>query len=181
MSNRKVMDLPVEKTTALIAVHNQTVQALGAQGVIPHYCSPFTATGAARELVSTTDASDLATSKTLAKALALALIAHGADTDAHSTADTIAIAAWASAPAEPADLTEVQNVLNEVKADFNTHIANATPHRGVGGQGKTAVTVVISTTDASNQGTANTLANAIKVALNAHDRAGIQAIDLVAS
>jgi hypothetical protein len=180
MSNLKVRDLPQEKQDALIAVHNQTIQALGGQGVLPHYSSPFTSTGAVRALVTTADASDLDTSKALAKALADALTSHGTDTDAHSASSAIACAAYTSSPALPADLTEVQNILNEVKADFNTHIASTTVHRGAGGQGKASM-LTITTTDASNQGTANTLANAIKVALNAHDAAGAQSIDVVAS
>lgn len=180
MGTLRARDLPLEKQAALITVVNQHTQALGSMGVLPHYHSPFGADGTVTALVTTADASDLGTSKTLAKALAQALVAHAADTDKHSAADVVAIAAWASNPAEPADLTEVQNVLNECKADFNTHIANATPHRGAGGQGKATI-AAISTADASNQGTANTLANAIKAALNAHDCAGAQTILVVSS
>lgn len=171
---------PPAKVDAAIAQGNQLAQALGAMGVCPHYSSPFDATGAVRALITTADASDLDTSKALAKAIADALLAHAADTDQHSAASTVANAAYASTPELPADLTEVQNILNEAKADFNTHIANATVHRGVGGQGKATITA-ISTTDASNQGTANTLANAIKAAINEHDRAGIQTVQVVGS
>jgi hypothetical protein len=177
----KAPNVPTKRIEASHTVINELIQALGAMGVLPHFRPSRTAAGVPTDLVTAADSSSLGTSKTLAKALAQALTAHGADTDAHSSADTIAIAAWASNPAEPADLTEVQNVLNEVKADFNTHIALATKHRGIGGQGKVAQPAAISTADATSQGTADTLANAIKVALNAHARAGAQTIEVVAS
>jgi hypothetical protein len=177
-------NLPEEIRASLVAVVNQHTQALGTQGVLPHYSSPFDSTGASLTLVTTADASTSRTSKTLAAALATALTTHGADTDAHSAADVIACAAWASNPAEPANLTEVQSVLNEVKADFNTHIANATPHRGVGnvaGNAGKSTIGLITTADASDQSTANTLANAIKAALNNHGRMGAQTISLIDS
>lgn len=180
MGSLNAKDTPPARVAACIEVTNQITQALGSMGVLPHYSSPFDSTGAVRTLVTAADASNLATSKTLAKALADALIAHGASTDKHSAADSIQIAAYASSPAEPADLTEVQAVLNEVKSKFNTHIANATPHRGVGGAGKATIGTV-TTADATDQTTANTLANALKAALNAHDRAGAQTISVVAS
>lgn len=178
MASLKVQDIPNYKLGAVVKVVNQQTQALGTMGVLPHYHSPFGADGTVTALVTAANASDLATSKTLAKALADALVAHGASTDKHSAADVIAIAAYASSPAEPANLTEVQNVLNEVKADFNTHIANATPHRGVGGAGRATIATV-TTADASDQTTANALANALKAALNAHDSAGAQTIQVV--
>ncbi len=177
MGDLRVADLNATKLAACVAVTNQQTQALGAMGVVPHYSSPFDSTGAVRTLITSADASSLATSKTLAKEIADDLAAHAADTDKHSAASTVANAAYASSPAEPADLTEVQNILNEAKADFNTHIANATPHRGVTGAGKATIGTV-STADASDQDTANTLANALKAAINAHDRAGAQTIVL---
>ncbi len=181
MTAKSVKNLPQYKADALIDAHNQVVACLGSMGVAPHYSSPFSSTGALRAArVTTADASTLGTSKTLAKALAVALTAHGADTDMHASADTIACAAWASTPAEPADLTEVQNMANELKADFNTHIASATYHRAAG-SAYSAVLATISTTDATNQGTANTLLNAIKVALNLHAQAELQSLTVVAS
>lgn len=138
------------------------VTALTAAGLLPHYSDQ----GATD---TTTVASDLATSKTLTLSLANSFIAHGADTDIHSAADAALDlpAEFTSHPAEPADLTEVQAVLNQLKADLNTHIANATPHRGVGGEAGLTVSAV-STADATNQATANALANALQVALNRH-------------
>ncbi len=177
----RVPDLYLPKIEAGLTVLNEVVQALGAEGALPHYRPSRDGAGLPTDLVTAAAAADLGTSKTLAAALATALTAHGADTEAHSSADVIPIAAWASSPAEPANLTEVQNVLNEVKADFNTHIANATPHRPLGGQGRLAVAAAISTADASDQTTANTLANVLKAAINAHARAGAQTIIVVPS
>lgn len=177
----QVLDLPIERIAASVKVVNQLTSALGAMGVLPHYRPSVDSAGNLIDAVTAADASSLATSQTLAAALATALTAHGVDVQAHSSSSAIPCAAWVSAPAVPANLAEVQSVLNEVKADFNTHIANATPHRPLGGQGKVAQPAAISTADASDQATANTLANAIKVALNAHTRAGADTIVVVGS
>ncbi len=180
MANLKVRNLPVEKQDAIISVLNQQANALGAMGVLPHYHSPFGADGAVTALITSPDASSLSTSQALAKELADDLVAHGASTDKHSSADAITISAYSSSPAVPANLTEVQAVLNEVKTKFNAHIANATVHRGVTGAGKATVGTV-TTADASDQTTANALANALKAAMNAHDRAGCQTIEIIAN
>lgn len=177
-TNRQALNLPELREKANRDGFNEAVQTLADAGKCPHYAP----SGA---LVSTADATDLGTSKTLAAALALAVVAHGADTNIHSAADVIAqAAAWASAPAVPADLTEVQNVLNELKGDINTHAANATPHRNkwgaMGGDG-VVVAYAITTADATTQGTANALANAIKAFLNNHSKAGISTIEVIPS
>lgn len=177
----KVRNLPHEKLEALISVANQQSRALGAYGALPHYAPNLGADGEPEDLVTAPDASNLATSQELARDLALALEAHGADTEAHSSADTIAIAAWTSRPDVPVNLDEVEAVLNEVKTDFNTHIANATPHRAVGAAGRLAAAAAIATADATDQGTANTLANVLKGALNAHAAAGAQDIEVIPS
>jgi len=177
----KVLDLPIERISASVKVLNQITSALGAMGALPHYRPSQDNAGNIVDLVTAADASSLSTSQTLAAAVATALTAHGVDVEAHGSSSAIPCAAWVSSPAVPVNLAEVQSVLNEVKADFNTHIANATPHRGIGGQGKVAQPAAISTTDAVDQSTANALANAIKVALNAHARAGAETITIVAS
>lgn len=141
---------------------------LAAAGICPHYAS----TG---ETVTAADASSLATSKTLTLALVDAFVAHGLDTDIHSAADAAldVPAAAASHPAEPADLAEVGATLNELKADLNTHLANATPHRGVGGQAALTVAQISTSDFSSTQGEANTLANALKAAFNLHVAQGL--------
>ena len=176
---RKTLDLPLEREYAAIAAANDTIDALVSQGVIVHH-QPDVA-----HLITTPDASALDSSKALAMALALAIPLHGADAKAHVAADVIAqAAAWTSAPALPADLTEVQNILNELKTDLNTHVAASAPHRNVWGTPGVngAITAkAITTANASDQGTANALANALKAFLNAHIKAGAASIELVKS
>jgi len=135
-------------------------------GLLPHY-------GQGGDLVTAADASDLATLKTLTKDISDAQVLHGLDTGIHSAADAAMDepAEFSSSPAEPADLAECQAILNEIKDNLTTHIANATPHRDVGGQG--GVTPAgVTTTDGSNQATNETLANAIKAAFNKHAQMG---------
>ena len=171
MTTRNVPNLPDKRLTASLEEHQALVTALGAAGVLMHFD--------AEDPITTPDATDLATSKTLAKALADALVAHGASTAMHSTGETIAIAAYTSDPAEPADLAETQAIANEVKADFNTHLDH-TGHRGVGGQGG-HTPADITTADGSDQGTTNTLLNAIKAAFNAHVKNGAKDVQVVPS
>lgn len=139
------------------------VTALAAVGLLPHYSPDGVQVTAA-------DSTSLATSKTLTLALVDAFVAHGLDTSIHSVADAAldVPAEAATHPAEPADLAEVGATLNQLKADLNTHIANATPHRGVGGEGGLTVAQISTSDFATTQGEANTLANALKVAFNRH-------------
>ena len=177
---RKIPNLPGEFDTGCVAAINETIDALVAAGKIVHHQYK------SDDLITTADASDLATSKTLDAALAVWIPAHGADTDIHTTADVIAeAAAWASSPAEPADLTEVQNVLNELKSDINTHVAQTDHHRGsawgdIVTNGVTAAHV-IGTADATDQSSANALANAIKAFCNLHMQAAISSLEVVDS
>ena len=133
-----------------------------AAGICPHY-------NADGDSVSAADASDLATSKTLTLDIVDTFVLHGLDTGIHSAADAAldVPAEAASHPSEPADLAEVQATLNVLKTDLNTHIANATPHRGLGGEAGLTVALV-TTANGSDQATCNTLANALKVAFNRH-------------
>lgn len=166
--------------TGAVDAVNEVIQTLCAAGKVAHHQYK------SDDLITTTDATDLASSKTLAAALAVWVPAHGADTDIHTTADTIAEAsAWSSSPAEPADLTEVQNVLNELKTDINTHVAQTDHHRGsawgdIVTDGVTAAHA-IATADATTQGTANALANAIKAFCNLHIQAAASTIEIVDS
>lgn len=129
--------------------------------------------------ISTDDSAGLATSKALAKALADAVFGHANDTDLHVAADATmgtANAAYVSTPALPADLTEVQNILNEVKTEFNLHIVSTTYHRtkgGLAGQ-PTAAQVTVATANATDQSTSDALANALKAAYNRHVQMGFQ-------
>lgn len=178
-TTRKVLNLDVFREAADRAAFAESVQTLADGGRCPHY-SPSGA------LVSTPDSSSIGTSKTLAKALALAVVAHGADTGIHAEADTIAsAAAWASAPAEPADLTEVMAIANELFTDINAHVASAAKHRGLHGAFSATTGALaahaITTTAATNQGTADALLNAIKAFLNFHTKAGISTVEVISS
>ncbi len=145
------------------------VSTLIGAGLVPHHNN----NGA---VIDVKDATDLDSSKALAKAIADTLVDHGADVGLHSAADeTIEFdTEYTSAPDLPADLTEVQNILNEAKSLFNAHLANATVHRSVGGAGGVAIGT-ITTANANSQATANALANAIKAAYNRHAKMGISA------
>lgn len=179
---RRVQNTPGRRDEGIEAAFNGMVTALVDAGIVVHHDAD------AANLVATPDASSLATSKTLAKALALAVVAHGADTGAHTTADAAVVqaAAWASAPNEPADLAEVGGILNELKADLNLHVAQTDHHRGVvwgtvGGDGIVAVKAITTADYASTQGEANALANAIKAFLNNHIKAAAPSIELIDS
>lgn len=167
---RKIALLQEPRVVAILEEYQKLLDQIAVRKdgkMPPHYDEP-------EAEITTPDASSLATSKTLAKALAVFVEAHatGATTGRHGAATTIAIAAWSSKPNEPADLAEAQAMANEIKADINTHIAVANAHRWT----ETA----IATADGSDQGTTNTLLNAIKAFLNAH-RAGVRDIQTVAS
>ncbi len=179
---RKVLDFPQYRQEANKLALNEIITALGDMGQIVHYRYK------SAQLISTPDASDLATSKTLAKALAVAIPAHAVDTECHSAADSSSAAtqaaAWASATAEPADLTEVQNIANELKTDINAHVANATPHRSKWGTAGVdgAITVkAITTATATDQSTANALLNAIKNFYNLHIKSAASEIEIVST
>ena len=176
---RKVANTPMKRLEALEAAHNALVESLYSIGKCAHHKVDSS------NAISAANASDLATSKTLTAALGTALPLHGADTEAHTQADVIATAAaWSSAPNEPADLAEVQAALNEIKADWNGHIADAAAHRGVlaeiDGDGVLTPTA-ISTADATDQSSANALANALKSAFNIHFKSAAPDIVLINS
>ncbi len=175
MTDTTIPNHRATKIDTLIAVHNQVVKA-----VCQHYHSPFGTDGTANAaLITSPDSSDIATSKVLAKELADDLALHAADTSKHSEASTVACAAYTSSPGAPADLTEVQNIANELKTDLTAHIINATPHRFA--NLSTAHTALLAATAAAtNQGTADTLLNVLKKVLNDHDRNGAQGIVLAA-
>jgi hypothetical protein len=129
-------------------------------GLFPHQ-APL----AAASRVTAADSSDIATCKTLCQNLCVVCAAHDDDVALHVAADAgqLTCAAWASTPAVPADLTECQNVLNELKADWNLHRVKG-PY-GTIHTGDDAYST-IDAADASSQGTANTLANQLKLRIN---------------
>jgi hypothetical protein len=122
--DRSVNELPVFKDAAAFEEQQNLIAQLGAVGITQHYQEAVAA-----DLETTTVASDLATSKTLAKALADALSAHALLTTKHSAASTVDNSAHTSSPSVPANLAEVIAVANELKADLLGHLQNGTPHR----------------------------------------------------
>ena len=144
------------------------LQALRTYNTIAHDAQDTT--------IATADASDLSTSKALTIALATWAIAHAAKTTCHLTADATFPAAinavWASKPTLPADptaaLAEAIAVANVLKSGYNTHYASLTYHECASNRG------VISTTDATTQGTLNTLLNAVKVRYNLDALDGVE-------
>lgn len=140
--------------------------ALSNSGAFPHLTAKVGAS-----LISADDASDLATLKALTKEICETVEAHDDDTTMHVAADTGAldVAAWTSKPAAPADLTECQACLNEIKGDWNTHRVKGpygTIHTGAD---------AYSTIDAANgssQSTCETLANQLKARINRSLQAG---------
>jgi hypothetical protein len=152
-------------------LYRQLYETAKAAGLLPHHRAAIDSV-----IITTPDASDLATSKTLCLAVFAATYAtngHFGDDSAHDAVDPIADpAAFTSAPAEPADLAETQATANEMKADFIAHQASVVFHdNGVGGQGALTLTV-ITTADGSTQGTTNTLLNALKAWFNLHVKLG---------
>jgi|GEM_PF-3702445 len=178
---RKAPDLPLEREAANRGAINEIIQTLVDAGIVVHHQYK------AADLIVATDATDLASSKTLAAALAAAIPAHGADTDIHTTADPVAqAAAWASAPAEPADLAEVGAIANELKTDLNLHVAQTDHHRGqpwgtAGGDGVVVVKAITTSDFSSTQGEANALLNALKAFFNNHIRAAASDIEVIDS
>jgi hypothetical protein len=157
---------------ATVNVLQNVLTSLENAGLLPHYEQ-----APSSDLVTAATSTDLATSKTLAKAIADAHVLHGLDAEVHSAADAALNlpAAFTSSPSEPADLAEVGAIANELKDDINLHVANATPHRGVGGQAAITVLQVTTADYTSTQAEADTLLNALKAAYNLHVKMGAPA------
>lgn len=156
-------------------LYQKVKDTLTAIGAAPHHRPADDA-----DLITAANATDLATSRTLTQAIFLALYdeAHFADVTMHDAADPIADpAAYTSAPGLPADLTEVQAALNEMKLDLNAHLASVTFHaNGVGNAAIGLPVPVVTTADAIDQATANALANALKLMVNLHAKMGLPSV-----
>ena len=108
-------------------------------------------------------ASDLATSITLAKALVVAYAEHIADDLAHLTPDTANELPYPVEDILPiTDLTAVMVVANGIKELLNLHFTQAGVHAN------DDVARTITSPDATDQGSANTLLNELRTDLNAH-------------
>ena len=118
---------------------------------------------AAETVVSAANASDLATSLTLANAIKRVYELHLESASgleggvlAHKEADA------APALTTATDLATAITLANAIKADYNTHRASTTYHYNAD------ATNVVTSADATDQTSLNTLLNEIKTDLNAH-------------
>lgn len=111
--------------------------------------------------VSAASATDLATSIALTNDIFHVLKAHCLDDVAHLVADT-AVFSVLDGYSNATDLTSVQVVLNACKAQYNLHIVKTTCHLHADSSNS------VSASNATDQSSANTLANQFKTNLNAH-------------
>lgn len=168
---RKIPTLIALALPAVINAHRLDALKLKA-GLISH--------ADASSAIATADASDLATSVTLANALKASYNAHCTSACSATTGHGAHIAADATYPtavADATDLTSVEALLNDIKSNYNSHRAVATIHATADS------TNTVTAADATTQGSANTLANEIKAKLNLHFASALAspAIDVVAA
>lgn len=114
--------------------------------------------------VAVANASSLDTSLALCKALLTVYAAHAPDALHHHTGDETN--AVASVPADVIDLPSAITAANELKAAFNAHRVENNTHW------TDDTTNVVSSPDATDQTSVNTLLNELKTDLNAHLGAG---------
>lgn len=116
--------------------------------------------------ITAPNATDLESSRTLLKAILRGYLTHAADTLHHLAADTVNV------PGDPleeilpdlaaASLSDLQDMANDLKAGFNAHRAATAAHpRADAGN-------AISSADATDQTSLNTLLNEMKGDMNAH-------------
>lgn len=106
--------------------------------------------------IAAADASSLATSLVLANELMALYLFHLADDLAHKVADP------APALTKATDLATAQTLANAIKSDYNTHRASTTYHYTAD------ATNTITSADATDQSSLNTLLNELKADLTAH-------------
>lgn len=116
-------------------------------------------------LVTVANATTLLTSIALCKALLVSYAAHRADTLHHQAAD--ATNTVASGVADVEDLATCITAANEIKAAYNAHRGQSGVH-WTNDSGH-----AVTSADATDQSSLNTLLNEIKSDLNAHFAAGI--------
>lgn len=154
------VDILVKNLTSAVTPTSgdEWFDAIQFQGLYPHL------DGAAG--VSTADATSLATSKTLAKAIADYLAAHDDNTSLHTAADAGALtcAAYASSPAEPNDLAEVNAMAREMATDWYTH-AQKVPAVHPGYDVAAIIPLTSQPANTDQDGT-NALLNTLKAAIN---------------
>lgn len=125
----------------------------------------YTTPASSAHQVTATDASSLATLRTLCRDLYVVGAAHFADAVAHVAADTDND--WGTKPATDAALSALQTWLNARKVDLNAHFLQSGVHF------TNDTTRLITSADATDQSSSDTLANEIKADLNAHITAAL--------
>jgi hypothetical protein len=122
--------------------------------------------------VSTANATDLTTSIALISALQVSYTTHIASACDATTGQGAHLATDATnvlVAAVPTDLASCETAVNELKAQFNAHLALTSSHPVAD------ATNTVSTADASNLSTTEALANALKTKFNAHIAAAMTA------
>lgn len=112
-------------------------------------------------VIVSANATDLPTSITLVNEIMGIYKFHMADTLAHKVVG-VALASYTRAK----DLATAITLANDIKAKYNTHRASTTYHYSADS------TNTVTATDASDQGSLDTLLNAMKTAVNAHMASG---------
>lgn len=167
MTDRSVPKLPTPSIEASRTQGNELVDALRALGLIQHI--------GLTDVITTADASDLATVVALSNAIKAAYNAHAASTSAHDAADATNVITSADAT----DQSSANTLLNEAKGDFNAHLVLSAAHGArVAGVGRVTIATV-TTTNASDLATSIALANALKLAINAHFLSGARRVSYV--
>ncbi len=119
--------------------------------------SDYRAPTVTRVTITSANASNEATLVALANELKADINTHFADTIAHNSAVSAAVAT-----ASATNTATAVTLLNALKAAFNTHLSEANVHYTNDG------TNTVAASDATNEGTAITLANEMKGDFNAH-------------
>lgn len=156
-------------TNAAESTHTHSVAA-GATGVTVAGGGTAIHYDQAEYAVDTAIASDLDSAIALAKALIYAYLRHVADTLAHAAADTtndLDDGVAAEMAADVVDLNSAIEVANGIKAAYNAHRSQAGVHP-TNDSGH-----AITSLDATDQGSLNTLLNELKTDLNAHMASGL--------
>jgi hypothetical protein len=154
---RPVRNIPDLLASAVAAQFNEFKREIAANNSKVHADVTCTETEAGATLaVASANASDLATSITLANELKLVYETHLADAVAHKLADA------APALTAASDLATGITLANAIKADYEVHRASTTYHYTAD------ATNTIAAVNASDQSSLNTLLNELKTDINAH-------------
>lgn len=164
-----------DKTVAQLRLAQADIATIGADtdvGVTPTMVAIGFHNDRSEVIVTSADATDLATSLTLTNELLGVYAFHMADTLAHKVAG-VALASYAQVTV----LADAITRANDIKAKYNTHRASTTYHYTADS------TNTITSADATIQSELNTLLNELKLDINAHMASGsdLKSLRLVAA